>query len=91
MTSITRSRRGWKVAGAAMVFTLVAVALALGYAGARRPSATPMAPPEKLSIALSTTPHAALLHIAAAQGYFADEGLEVTIAPVSHGKAAMEL
>ncbi|HEY2926281.1 ABC transporter substrate-binding protein, partial [Piscinibacter sp.] len=46
---------------------------------------------EKLSIALSTTPHAALLHIAAAQGYFADEGLEVTIAPVSHGKAAMEL
>jgi ABC-type nitrate/sulfonate/bicarbonate transport system substrate-binding protein len=48
-------------------------------------------PPERLSIALPTTPHAALLFIAAAQGYFAAEGLDVTVKPVSHGKAALDL
>lgn len=31
-----------------------------------------------------------MLHIAAAKGYFAEEGLDVTIVPAIHGKAAME-
>ena len=47
-------------------------------------------PRETLRIAVSSTPHAALLHIAAAQGYFADEGLDVDISSVSHGKAALD-
>ncbi len=41
-------------------------------------------------IAVSSTPHATLLHLAAARGFFAAEGLTVTLLPVSHGKAALE-
>jgi NitT/TauT family transport system substrate-binding protein len=48
-------------------------------------------PRDTLRIALSSTPHASLLHLAAAQGYFAEEGLDVMLLPVSHGKAALEL
>lgn len=70
---------------------VVIVALALGYASRRALNATPAAPMEKLSIALPLAPHAALLHIATAKGYLAEEGLDVTITPVSHGKAAMDL
>lgn len=46
---------------------------------------------QQLRIALPTTPHASLLFIAAAKGYFADEGLDVQVRPVSHGKAALDL
>jgi len=67
---------------------LIVVALAFVYARTRTPSAPPH---EKLSIAVSSTPHAALLHLAAAKGFFAAEGLDVTITPVSHGKAAIDL
>ncbi|KQV81251.1 ABC transporter substrate-binding protein [Rhizobacter sp. Root1221] len=48
------------------------------------------APRETLRIAVSATPHAALLHVAAAQGYFAREGLDVVMSRVSHGKAALD-
>jgi ABC-type nitrate/sulfonate/bicarbonate transport system substrate-binding protein len=69
---------------------VLAIALGLGFAADRWPfGAAP--PAEKLSLALSSTQHAALLHIAAAKGFFADEGLDVTVVPVSHGKAALEL
>lgn len=47
--------------------------------------------PENLRIALALTPDAALLHIAAAKGYFVEEGLAVTLMPVSHGKVALAL
>jgi len=78
---------------AIVVITLVTVVLlAFGYAGGRGlfPS-TPAAPTETLRIALASTPDAALLHIAAAKGYFAEEGLAVSFAPVSHGKIAIDL
>ena len=68
-----------------------AVALAFRYADSRGLFTGPAPPVEKLRIALPGVPHAALLHIAAAKGYFADEGLDVTILPVSHGKAALDL
>ena len=70
---------------------MVVAALALGYGGRRGLFAGSAAPMEKLSIALPTTPHAALLFIAAAKGYFAQEGLDVTVTRVSHGKAALDL
>ena len=61
-------------------------ALALSWAERRK------APPaERLSLAVSTTPHAALLHLAQARGYFADAGLDVSVTRVSHGKAAIDL
>lgn len=46
---------------------------------------------QTLRVALASTPHAALLHLAAAKDYFREEGLAVTLVPVSHGKAALEL
>jgi NitT/TauT family transport system substrate-binding protein len=46
---------------------------------------------DRLTIAMSSTPHAALLHLAVAKGYFAQEGLDVVATPVSHGKAALDL
>ena len=54
-------------------------------------SAARSTPDDHLTIAVSSTPHAALLHLAAAKGYFAEEGLDVVTTPVSHGKAALEL
>jgi NitT/TauT family transport system substrate-binding protein len=79
-------RRVWVLAAA---FT--AAALVLGYLGSRFLSSPPAPNLEKLSIALPSVPHAALLHIAAAKGYFAEEGLEVTVVPTIHGKAAIDL
>jgi NitT/TauT family transport system substrate-binding protein len=83
----TRRRVGRVIALAGLA---VAIALVVGLAVARWPFRAPP-PAEKLSLALSSTQHAALLHIAAAKGFFADEGLDVTVVPVSHGKAALEL
>lgn len=81
-------RRFTRVTG--MAGLALVVVLALVWAGKQWPFAA--APPaEKLSLALSSTPHAALLHMAAAKGFFAEEGLDVTVVPVSHGKAALEL
>lgn len=51
----------------------------------------PKAPAQALRIALASTPHAALLHLAGAKDFFREEGLAVTLVPVSHGKAALEL
>lgn len=71
-----------------MAVLIASAAWAFGWA--RLPSASPAQPVQKLSIALSSTPHAALLHLAAAKGYFAQQGLDVSIVPVTHGKAALE-
>ena len=71
------------------VALLCAVLLALVYT--RTSTVSQAAPLDKLTIALSSTPHAALVHLAAAKGFFSAEGLDVTIVPVSHGKAALDL
>lgn len=87
---MTGGASGRRIAMLAAIGLAMAAALVFGYAaGGSRPAAAQ--PAEKLSIALSTTPHAALLHLAAAKGYFAEEGLDVVITPVSHGKAALDL
>lgn len=92
MASDTHGHRV-RVFVAATIAVMIAAALLLGYVRNREPSATSAvpAPAEKLSIALPTTPHAALLCIAAAKGYFAKQGLDVTVKPVTHGKAALDL
>jgi NitT/TauT family transport system substrate-binding protein len=66
------------------------VVMAFSWGSGRWPiGATP--PRETVRLALASTPHAALLHLAAAKGYFEDEGLDVALVPVSHGKAALDL
>jgi sulfonate transport system substrate-binding protein len=46
-------------------------------------------PPEKITIAYATLPHAALFHVALVKGFFQTEGLEVTPQPYPFGKAAL--
>jgi len=47
-------------------------------------------PPEKITLAVSMLPNASLVHVAAAEGYFAGEGLEVTLQPHEFGKPALD-
>lgn len=74
-------------AGAAAL--LAVIVLVLGYLNARGAPPARSFPADNLSIALGVLPHTALVHVAAAMGYFAEEGLVVTILPVSHGVAAI--
>jgi ABC-type nitrate/sulfonate/bicarbonate transport system substrate-binding protein len=85
MTDAVHSRLFQASAAAA----LAAIVLGLGYLGTRGQPLTRTSPAEKLRIALPVLPHTALVHVAAANGYFADEGLDVSILPVSHGVAAI--
>jgi ABC-type nitrate/sulfonate/bicarbonate transport system substrate-binding protein len=45
---------------------------------------------EPLTIAVGTLPHFALIHVAQAKGYFAAEGLAVTLQPHPFGKVALD-
>lgn len=47
-------------------------------------------PPEKITIAFSTLPYAALAQIAQVRGFYRQEGLDVTPQLHSHGKLALE-
>ena len=47
-------------------------------------------PPEKVTIAYSTLPYAALSQIAQVRGFYRQEGLDVTPQLYSHGKLALE-
>lgn len=89
MTHETHARRVRALAVAAALAILAA--LALGFAGRLWPMGKPAVPVEKLRIALPALPHASLLHIAAAKGYFAEEGLDASITITTHGKAALDL
>ena len=89
MTSETHRRR-LQALVIALVALVIGVALVFGYAGGWGLFAGPAAAAEKLRIALPTAPHAALLYIAVGKGYFADEGLDVTVTLASTGKAALE-
>jgi len=87
MIGALHSRLFLASAGAALFVIVIAV----GYLGTRSQPPTQNSSTEKLSFAIPLTPHAALLYIAAAKEYFVDEGLDVTVTPTIHGKAAIEL
>ena len=91
MANKAHSRRVRAPVVAVIVLAIIA-ALIVGYASGRGlfPASIPTQPTETLRIALAATPDAALLHIAAAKGYFVEEGLAVTLMPVSHGKVALD-
>ena len=67
-------------AGAALLATLYALTRRGVDPGERKSS---------IRIAVPVVPHAGLIHIASARGYFRDRGLEVTLLPQSYGKAAL--
>ncbi|HEX2010503.1 MAG TPA: NrtA/SsuA/CpmA family ABC transporter substrate-binding protein [Roseateles sp.] len=77
-------RRMWVIACLVLALILVPLCLLAWY------SAGKPAPGDKLSIAVPSAPHAALLHIAAARQLFAAEGLDVSIVPTTHGKVALD-
>ena len=87
MTGVLHSRLFQASAAA----TLAVIILGLGYLGTRGQPLTRNSPIEKLRIAIPLVPHTALLYVAAAKGYFAEEGLEVTMMPTIDGKAAIDL
>ena len=68
MTGALHSRLFQASAAAA----LAVIILGLGYLGTRGQPPTRNSPAEKLRLALPVLPHTALLHIAAAKGYFAE-------------------
>jgi ABC-type nitrate/sulfonate/bicarbonate transport system substrate-binding protein len=71
---------------ALQALALVGLAWAAGSSDAA--AADPLRTP--LRVAVSSTPHASLLHLAAAIGSFAEQGIAVELVPVSHGKAALD-
>lgn len=68
--------------------TGAAVVLASLY-GLNRRAAAPAAAASKVRIATPLVPHAGLVHLASARGFFQDQGLEATLLPQTHGKAAL--
>ncbi|MDO8340965.1 MAG: ABC transporter substrate-binding protein, partial [Candidatus Woesebacteria bacterium] len=74
---------------ASAMVVVAAIILGLAYLSARGPPPKQTSPVEKLRIALPVLPHTALVHIAAAKGYFAEEGLAVSIQPVDYGVLAI--
>lgn len=69
--------------------TVAAIIFGLGCLATRGQPLTRTFPAEKLRIALPVLPHNALVYVAAAKGYFAQEGLDVSILPVDYGVAAV--
>lgn len=65
------------------------IILGLGYLGMRDEPITRNSSIEKLRIALPMLPHNALVHVAAAKGYFAQQGLDVSILPTNYGVVAI--
>lgn len=90
MARETHRRRGRALAVALFAIALAGM-LAIGCLGSQRLFTGPAPPTEKLSIALPRVPHAALLYVAVAKGYLAEEGLDLAITPVGYGRAALEL
>lgn len=84
---VTGTRRS-RLLRASAVAVLAVVILSIAYLGTRGQPLTRSSPVEKLRIVLPVLAHTALLHVAAAKGYFAEEGLDVLILPASHGVAA---
>lgn len=89
--AIPATRRVTRRRVAATIGVLLALAIAVAGGIVMRGRSPSPTVGEPLRVALSTTPHAALIAIAQANGYFKDEGLDVTLLPATHGKAAMEM
>jgi ABC-type nitrate/sulfonate/bicarbonate transport system substrate-binding protein len=75
-----------------VVITILFFVICLGtYAGFYFKNKNPNSgPPEKITIAYSTAFNATLVHIAFAQGFFAEEGLDATPQPHAFGKPALQ-
>lgn len=66
-----------------------AVVLLASLYGWRRRAAGPAPVTSSVRIATPLVPHAGLVHLASARGFFQDQGLAATLLPQTHGKAAL--
>jgi ABC-type nitrate/sulfonate/bicarbonate transport system substrate-binding protein len=74
----------------AAVAALAAILLAFGYQSTRGQPPSRSLPNAKLSVALRVLPQYALVPIAAAKGYFDEEGLDVSIRPLPYGTTGID-
>ncbi len=70
-----------------MTRPLAAMALLVAVAGCRAEHVE--GPPEAITIAIAAIPHTSLVQLAVAEGFFAREGLAVTLQPYEFGKQAL--
>jgi ABC-type nitrate/sulfonate/bicarbonate transport system substrate-binding protein len=68
---------------------LVLIVAGMIYIGTREGALSRESPPEKLAIVIPVLPHFLLLYVAAAKGFYADEGLAVSVLPVAYGSVAI--
>lgn len=76
----------WKLS---LTLTLVAALV-----GCQKPSSLPVAqaePLQKITVAVTIQPQGTFVHVAMAQGYFAEEGIDVRQRMQPYGKAALKL
>jgi sulfonate transport system substrate-binding protein len=73
-----------------MAVAVVALATAACLCACSRSDRKPAVPPDKVTIACSTTTDAVLAEVAYVKGYFLQEGLEVTMRTHPYGKRALE-
>lgn len=71
-----------------VLLAIVAIALS-AYFGSSRQFQKPAGPPEKVVIAGGNQPNAASVYVALAKGYFAHEGVEVTLRSYPSGRDAL--
>jgi ABC-type nitrate/sulfonate/bicarbonate transport system substrate-binding protein len=91
MNRVDTRNRVWNLPTAVLGVVAV-VAFVRGHLGTRHRSQAPAAPLKELTHATPTSlPHTALLQMALAKGYFADEGPDLPVRPVIYGKAAIDL
>ena len=86
-----RTACGWKTCGFSRAFPtiIVLLAAAMVVTGCRKRADHPTAPLETLTLAYASLPHASLVHVALAKGFFADEGLKVNPQAHAFGKPAL--
>jgi ABC-type nitrate/sulfonate/bicarbonate transport system substrate-binding protein len=72
------------------VRTIIVIAVCFAALSGCQRSPSPKKPPQKITIAYTTQPDSALVHIALQKGFFAEEGLEVQPQLHSFGKAALK-
>ncbi len=80
--------KGWPVQRFVKTSLSLAMLMVVALAGAACRQQT--GPPEKITIAYAATPSVGLVHIAFANGYFAQEGLDATPQPHVFGKPALQ-
>lgn len=79
-------RQQWVVLAAAALALFIAIAAYFAYAPGRKHAG----PPVEITLAVTTNPDSALVHVAQLEGYFQDEGLAVKPLTFTSGKAALE-